>query len=53
LPLTIRRPTIDEFSGLSDLCFRSKAIWGDDEKFILGFDLRRHHSLEVCYQSSS
>ena len=28
VPLTIRPPTIDELSGLSDLCFRSKAVWG-------------------------
>jgi hypothetical protein len=34
LPLTIRPPTVDELSGLSDLCFRSKAIWGYDEEFI-------------------
>jgi GNAT superfamily N-acetyltransferase len=31
LPLTIRAPTIDELSSLSDLCFRSKAVWGYDE----------------------
>ena len=34
MALTIRSPTIDELSGLSDLCFRSKAIWGYDEEFI-------------------
>jgi GNAT superfamily N-acetyltransferase len=34
LPLTIRQPTVDELSGLSDLCFRSKAIWGYDEEFM-------------------
>jgi GNAT superfamily N-acetyltransferase len=34
LPLTIRPATIDELSGLSDLCFRSKAVWGYDEKFM-------------------
>jgi hypothetical protein len=34
LPLTIRAPTIDELSGLSDLCFRSKAVWGYDEEFM-------------------
>lgn len=34
LPLTIRPPTVDELSGLSDLCFRSKAVWGYDEEFI-------------------
>ena len=34
MPLTIRAPTIDELSGLSDLCFRSKAVWGYDEKFM-------------------
>jgi len=34
LPLTIRPPTLDELPGLSDLCFRSKAIWGYDEAFM-------------------
>jgi GNAT superfamily N-acetyltransferase len=34
LPLTIRAPTIDELSDLSDLCFRSKAAWGYDEEFM-------------------
>jgi GNAT superfamily N-acetyltransferase len=34
LPLTIRSPTIDELSSLSDLCFRSKAVWGYDEEFM-------------------
>ena len=34
MPLTIRQPTVDELSGLSDLCFRSKAIWGYDEEFM-------------------
>ena len=34
MPLTIRPPTVDELSGLSDLCFRSKAVWGYDEEFI-------------------
>ena len=34
MPLTIRAPTIDELSGLSDLCFRSKAVWGYDEQFM-------------------
>ena len=34
VPLTIRAPTFDELSGLSDLCFRSKAVWGYDEKFM-------------------
>lgn len=34
MPLTIRAATIDELSGLSDLCFRSKAVWGYDEKFM-------------------
>ena len=32
--LTIRPPTIDELSSLSDLCFRSKAVWGYDEEFM-------------------
>jgi GNAT superfamily N-acetyltransferase len=34
VPLTIRAPTLNELSGLSDLCFRSKAVWGYDEKFM-------------------
>lgn len=34
MPLTIRPPTLDELPGLSDLCFRSKAIWGYDEAFM-------------------
>jgi GNAT superfamily N-acetyltransferase len=34
LPLTIRAATIEELSGLSDLCFRSKAVWGYDEEFM-------------------
>ena len=34
MPLAIRAPTIDELSGLSDLCFRSKAAWGYDEEFM-------------------
>jgi hypothetical protein len=34
LPLKIRAPTIDELSGLSDLGFRSKAVWGYDEDFM-------------------
>jgi GNAT superfamily N-acetyltransferase len=32
--LTIRAPTVDELSRLSDLCFRSKAVWGYDERFM-------------------
>ena len=46
MPLTIRPPTIDELSGLSDLCFRSKAVWGYYEEFMegcrgeLSFELR-------------
>ena len=34
MPLTIRAPTIDELSNLSDLCFGSKAVWGYDEEFM-------------------
>jgi GNAT superfamily N-acetyltransferase len=34
LPLTIRAPTSNELPGLSELCFRSKAVWGYDEKFM-------------------
>ena len=34
MPLKVRAPTIDELSGLSDLRFRSKAVWGYDEDFM-------------------
>ena len=34
MPLIIRPPTIDELSVLSDLCFRSKAVWGYDQEFM-------------------
>ena len=34
MPLTIRAPTIDELFDLSDLCFRSKAVWGYDVEFM-------------------
>src|SRR6266481_1059322 len=46
LALAIRPPTIEELDGLSDLCFRSKAVWGYDEEFMeacrgeLSFGLR-------------
>lgn len=32
--LKIRNPTVDELPRLSDLCFRSKAVWGYDEGFM-------------------
>jgi GNAT superfamily N-acetyltransferase len=44
--LAIRPPVIGELAGLSDLCFRSKAVWGYDEEFMeacrgeLSFGLR-------------
>lgn len=34
MPLALRSPAIDELPALGDLCARSKAIWGYDEKFI-------------------
>ena len=34
MPVTIRSPTSDELSGLSELCFRSKAVWGYDAAFM-------------------
>ena len=34
MPLTIRTPRPDELSSLSDLCFRSKAVWGYDAAFM-------------------
>ena len=32
--LIIRSASVDELPSLSDLCFRSKAVWGYDEKFM-------------------
>jgi GNAT superfamily N-acetyltransferase len=32
--MIIRAPSVDELSGLSDLCFRSKAVWGYGEQFM-------------------
>lgn len=34
MALIIRNPSVDELPGLSDLCFRSKAVWGYDEEFM-------------------
>ena len=34
MALIIRSPDIDELPGLSDLCFRSKAVWGYDGRFM-------------------
>lgn len=34
MPLTMRAATVEELSGLSDLCFRSKAVWGYDDEFM-------------------
>ena len=34
LSLLIRVPTIEELAGLSELCLRSKAVWGYDEAFL-------------------
>jgi GNAT superfamily N-acetyltransferase len=34
LALIIRTPSVDELPELSDLCFRSKAVWGYDEEFM-------------------
>jgi GNAT superfamily N-acetyltransferase len=44
--LTIRAPRLDELPGLSDLCLRSKAVWGYSAEFLtacrgeLSFDPR-------------
>jgi GNAT superfamily N-acetyltransferase len=46
LPLTIRAPTLDELSSLSDLCLRSKAVWGYDEEFMDAF--RGELSFQPC-----
>ncbi len=32
--MIIRTPSVDELPELSDLCFRSKAVWGYDEEFL-------------------
>jgi GNAT superfamily N-acetyltransferase len=34
LALIIRSAHVDELPGLSDLCLRSKAVWGYDEEFM-------------------
>ena len=34
MALVIRRPSVDELPGLSDLHFRSKAVWGYDQEFM-------------------
>jgi GNAT superfamily N-acetyltransferase len=34
MSLIIRPPTIDELSALGQLCMRSKAVWGCDDKFM-------------------
>ena len=34
MALIIRTPSVEELPGLSDLCFRSKAVWGYDEHFM-------------------
>lgn len=34
MALIIRNPSINELPDLSDLCFRSKAVWGYDEEFM-------------------
>lgn len=34
LALIIRSARSDELPGLSDLCFRSKAVWGYDQRFM-------------------
>ncbi|WP_152535492.1 GNAT family N-acetyltransferase [Bradyrhizobium sp. Ai1a-2] len=36
MALIIRSPKVDELPCLSDLCFRSKAVWGYDAKFMEG-----------------
>jgi GNAT superfamily N-acetyltransferase len=46
LPPLIRAPTIEELPNLSELCFRSKAVWGYNDEFLeaccseLSFDER-------------
>ena len=34
MPLVIRPATIGELPALGDLCMRSKAVWGYDDKFM-------------------
>jgi GNAT superfamily N-acetyltransferase len=46
MPPLLRAPTIEELASLSELCFRSKAVWGYSEEFMeacrneLSFDER-------------
>jgi GNAT superfamily N-acetyltransferase len=50
----IRAPTIEELASLSELCLRSKAVWGYNEEFLeacrdeLSFDQRDLHSTPIA-----
>ena len=37
MPLVLRQPTLGELQKLSELCLRSKAVWGYDQAFIEAF----------------
>ena len=42
----IRPPLVEELPALSELCFRSKAVWGYDDDFMEA--CRRELSIEPC-----
>ena len=50
----IRAPTIEELASLSELCLRSKAVWGYNEEFLeacrgeLSFDQRDLHLTPIA-----
>jgi GNAT superfamily N-acetyltransferase len=50
----IRTPTIEELASLSELCLRSKAVWGYNEEFLeacrgeLSFDQRDLHLTPIA-----
>jgi GNAT superfamily N-acetyltransferase len=54
VPPMIRAPTIEELASLSELCLRSKAVWGYNEEFLeacrgeLSFDQRDLHLTPIA-----
>ena len=54
MPLLIRPPAVDELPALSELCMRSKAVWGYDAAFMaacraeLSFDPRDLDSSRIA-----
>ena len=55
----IRAPTIEELASLSELCLRSKAVWGYNEEFLeacrgeLSFDQRDLHLTPIAVAEHS